>query len=61
MMLWIPVVFVCLTGAPCAFVYDTPTYSEASCTQALGVMQEYFDRSPEVLAYEGTCVPVSQV
>jgi len=61
MMLWIPIVFVCLTGAQCGFVYDKPTYTEAKCEQALKIMQYDFDRRPEVSIHRGTCVPVSDV
>jgi hypothetical protein len=59
MMLWIPIVFVCLAGAQCGFVYDTATYTEEKCIQALSVMQNDFDRRPEVTAHQGSCVPVS--
>ena len=58
-MLWIPIVFVCLAGSQCGFVYDTPAFTEQKCLQALAVMQDNFERRPEVSAQQGTCVPVS--
>jgi hypothetical protein len=60
MMLWIPIVFVCLSGT-CGFVYDVPTYTEAKCEQALYLMQKDFSMRPEVTAHKGACVPVSSV
>lgn len=60
MMMWIPIVFVCLADA-CGFVYDVPSYSEAKCHESLQTMQQDFSTRPEVSAFKGTCIPVASV
>lgn len=61
MLIWIPVVFSCLVGGQCGFVYDVPTYSESKCLESLQVMKQDISMRPEVYALEGTCLPVSSV
>jgi hypothetical protein len=58
-MSWIPVLFACLAGNQCAFVYDIPTFSESKCEKALTVMLQKFEDRPEVIAVQGTCIPVT--
>jgi predicted amidohydrolase len=60
-MIWIPIVYLCLATAQCAFVQGNPTYTEKSCMEQLLAVAQYAKERPDVVLFDATCVPVSSV
>lgn len=61
MAFFIPIVFVCLFGGNCGFVYGVAEYSEKSCLEALDGMQRDIGGRQGVEALMGSCVPVQAI
>lgn len=59
-MIWIPVVFVCLTGSTtCGFVYEKPQFSERDCNKKLEIMRNDFNQRKEVEGFSTVCIPAT--
>jgi hypothetical protein len=57
-MIWIPVIFFCLSGGHCTFSQGTPTYTEDGCKEQLAQASVRLQQEPLVVAFDGTCVTV---
>lgn len=58
MSYFIPVVFVCLFGGNCGFIYGQAEYSESSCLEALKEMTSDIGSRQGVEAHMGSCIPL---
>jgi hypothetical protein len=57
-MLWIPVVFVCLTSGQCDFIYESAELKESACIVEAKAMGKELDKFPQVDSWKATCIPV---
>jgi hypothetical protein len=61
MAFFIPVVFACLVGGQCGFVYGVAAYTEKECQNQLNIMRNDIGQRPGVEAHQGTCIPLKAV
>lgn len=55
-MIWIPVIFLCMSNGTCGFMQGTPTYTERSCNAQLESTLPVLQADVNVTAFDGTCV-----
>ena len=55
-MIWIPVLYICLSIGHCAFLQGTPTYTEDGCEEQLAMASVRLQQDPSVAAFDGVCV-----
>lgn len=60
-MMWIPIIFVCLSSGGCGFVQGEPTYTEAGCMEQLAPIARKLDSDKEVLAFDTTCIVANPI
>lgn len=58
-MIWIPILYVCLSNIGCAFLQGKPTYTEAGCEEQLAQASFHLQQDPRVSAFDLTCVLVA--
>lgn len=55
-MIWIPVLYICLSSGSCAFLQGTPTFTEGGCQEQLAQASVRMQQDPMVAAFDGVCV-----
>lgn len=58
-MIWIPIMYICLTNGGCAFLQGNPTYTEKGCIEQLAHATVVMQKDPQVVAFDGTCLSLT--
>lgn len=54
-MIWIPILYICLSGGSCGFIQGNPTYTEGGCKEQLDQAAFVMQQDPMVAAFDGFC------
>lgn len=60
-MIWIPVIYFCLSNGACGFMQGNPTYTEAGCKEQLSQAGVRLQYDTSVVAFDGTCVSATPI
>jgi len=60
-MIWIPIVYFCLTSGDCGFMQGKATYTESGCVELLQPVVKEFNQDDTVVAFDVTCVSVNPI
>ena len=57
---YLPILFVCLVGGECDFIFAKPVSSRDVCETMNAESELHLDKIEEVVAYKSICVPVDK-
>jgi hypothetical protein len=56
---YLPILFVCLVGGECDFIFAKPVSSRGVCETMNAESELHLDKIEEVVSYKSACIPVS--
>ena len=59
-MIYLPIVFICLTGDLCDFVHAKPVPSKEVCETMNANYEHWLNSLDDVVAFKSACVPVER-
>jgi hypothetical protein len=57
---YLPILFVCLVGGECDFIFAKPVSSRDVCETMNAESELHLDTIGEVVAYKSACIPISK-
>jgi hypothetical protein len=57
---YLPILFVCLVGGECDFIFAKPVSSRDVCETMNAESELRLEQVEEVVAYKSACIPVSK-
>ena len=58
-MIYLPIIFACLVGGECDFVYAKPVPTQEICETMNAEYELRLEAAEEIVAFKSICVPVS--
>jgi hypothetical protein len=59
-MTYLPILFVCLVGGECDFIFAKPVSSRDVCETMNAESKLHLDKIEEVVAYKSACIPINK-
>lgn len=60
-MIWIPIVFFCLSSGDCGFMQGKSTYTESGCLEQLTPIIRQLNEDERITAFDVNCVSANPI
>lgn len=60
-MIWIPIIYFCLSNGACGFLQGNPTYTKGGCQEQLDQASVRMNQDPQIAAFDATCAQATPI